>query len=307
MTGSGDLTNSACDYNSSSAVSGNVTWNLGNNLGKDFTFAGRINDNSATNYCTFNKVGSCTMTYTGPGMNITRAVNVNGGLVLDNASGADLGSGTLTLKSGATLTSKASTLRSSSITAQSGSAMCVTSCTFNGASMNFQSGSSLTVGDSQAKTIGALNGGSANITINNGASCEMYIYKNAQFSAISTTGTLTLSGTFKLSYNTSARSGVVPKNLPSFKLVDAGNISLGSNFAFDLQELPAGYYWDTSKFATEGTISITNVDPTGVNEVKAVDLGSDELTEAYTLSGVYVGRPTKPGIYVQNGQKYLVK
>ena len=48
-------------------------------------------------------------------------------------------------------------------------------------------------------------------------------------------------------------------------------------------------------------------DPTGVNEVKAVDLNSDELTEAYTLSGVYVGRPTKPGIYVQNGQKYLVK
>ena len=307
VTGSGDLTNSACDYNSSSAVSGNVTWNLGNNLGKDFTFAGRINDNSATNYCTFNKVGSCTMTYTGPGMNITRAVNVNGGLVLDNASGADLGSGTLTLKSGATLTSKASTLRSSSITAQSGSAMSVTSCTFNGASMNFQSGSSLTVGDSQAKTIGTLNGGSANITINNGASCEMYIYKNAQFSAISTTGTLTLSGTFKLSYNTSARSGVVPKNLPSFKLVDAGNISLGSNFAFDLQELPTGYYWDTRAFATEGTISITNVDPTGVNEVKAVDLNSDELTEAYTLSGVYVGRPTKPGIYVQNGQKYLVK
>ena len=307
VTGGGDLTNSACDFNSSSAVSGNVTWNLGNNLGKDFTFAGRINDNSATNYCTFNKVGSCTMTYTGAGMNITRAVNVNGGLVLDSASGADLGSGTLTLKSGATLTSKASTLRSSSITAQSGSAMSVTSCTFNGASMNFQSGSSLTVGDSQAKTIGTLNGGSANITINNGASCEMYIYKNAQFSAISTTGTLTLSGTFKLSYNTSARSGVVPKNLPSFKLVDAGNISLGSNFAFDLQELPTGYYWDTRAFATEGTISITNVDPTGVNEVKAVDLGSDELTEAYTLSGVYVGRPTKPGIYVQNGQKYLVK
>ena len=306
VTGSGDLTNSACDYNSSSAVSGNVTWNLGNNLGKDFTFAGRINDNSATNYCTFNKVGSCTMTYTGPGMNITRAVNVNGGLVLDNASGADLGSGTLTLKSGATLTSKASTLRSSSITAQSGSAMCVTSCTFNGASMNFQSGSSLTVGDSQAKTIGALNGGSANITINNGASCEMYIYKNAQFSAISTTGTLTLSGTFKLSYNTSARSGVVPKNLPSFKLVDAGDISLGSNFAFDLQNLPAGYKWDTSTFATDGTIKVIS-DPTGVNEVKAVELGSDELTEAYTLSGVYVGRPTKPGIYVQNGQKYLVK
>ena len=28
------------DFNSSAKVSGNVTWNIGNDLGKDFTFAG---------------------------------------------------------------------------------------------------------------------------------------------------------------------------------------------------------------------------------------------------------------------------
>ena len=307
VTGGGDLTNSASDFNSSAKVSGNVTWNIGNDLGKDFTFAGRINDNSSTNYCTFNKVGSCTMTYTGAGMNITRAVNVNGGLVLNNASGADLGSGTLTLKSGATLTSKASTLRNSSITAQSGSAMCVTKCTFNGNTMNFQSGSSLTLGDSPSKAIGTLEAGNANVTTNSGTTLAFYIKNNNATSSISTSKTLTINSTLRVEYNTNKLNGVKPDRLPSFKLVDAGNITLGSNFAFDLQELPAGYYWDTSKFATEGTISITNVDPTGVNEVKAVDLNSDELTEAYTLSGVYVGRPTKPGIYVQNGQKYLVK
>jgi hypothetical protein len=186
--------------------------------------------------------------------------------------------------------------------------MNVTNCTFNGASMNFQSGSTLTIGDlvSTSKAIGTLNGGSANITINNGASCEMYIRNNTQSSTLSTTGNLTLNGTFRLSYNTSARNGLKPASLPSFKLVDAGNISLGSNFAFDLQELPAGYKWDTSAFATDGIIKVAS-DPTGVNEVKAVELGSDELTEAYTISGAYVGRPTKPGIYVQNGQKYLVK
>lgn len=88
--------------------------------------------------------------------------------------------------------------------------------------------------------------------------------------------------------------------------MDAGNIVLGSNVTWTLQELPAGYVWDTSSFATDGTISIIS-DPSGVNELKAVTLGSGELTEAYTLGGAYVGRPTKPGIYIQNGQKYVVK
>ena len=187
--------------------------------------------------------------------------------------------------------------------------MCVTSCTFNGATMNFQSGSSLTVGDlvSNTKAIGKLEAGSANILVSNGASCEMYIRNNTTCSKIATTGRVTLSGTFKLSYNTSTRNGVKVAELPSFKLVDAGTITLGSNFAFDLQELPAGYYWDTRTFATDGTVSITNVDPTGINELRGTPLDSGELTDAYTISGTYVGRPTKPGIYIQNGQKYVVK
>ena len=309
VTGEGTLTSTNLDYNSSTPVAaGFVTWNIGNAVGKDFTFAGAINELSSTHYCVFNKVGSCTMTYTGPGMNITHPVSVNGGLILNNSNGADLGSGTLTLKSGATLTSKASTLRSSAITAQSGSAMCVTSCTFNGASMNFQSGSSLTVGDlvSTVKAVGTLEAGSANIIVSNDASCEMYIYNNTLCSVINTTGKLTLNGTFKLTYNT-GRKGVVAKNLPSFKLVDAGTITLGSDFAFDLQELPAGYYWDTRTFATDGIVNITNVDPTGINELRGTTLDSGELTDAYTISGTYVGRPTKPGIYIQNGQKYVVK
>ena len=306
VTGSGSLTNSACDFSSSAQVSGNVTWNIGNSLDRNFTFAGSINDNSASNYCTFNKVGTCTMTYTGPGMNITHAVNVEGGLVLNNASGAGLGSGALTLKSGAVLTSTASTVGNSSITAQSGSEMRVINCTFNGGTMSFQNGSALTVGDATSKTQGTLNAGSANITVAASASCEIYIRNNTQFSTINTTGRLTLNGPLKVTFWDNARSGVKPAQLPSFQLVNANHITLGSTFSFDLQALPDGYAWDTSTFATDGTIKIVS-GPSGVDDVKAVSLGSDELTEAYTLSGAYVGRPTKPGIYIQNGQKYSVK
>ena len=307
VTGSGSLTNSACDFNSSAQVSGNVTWNIGNNLGKNFTFSGGVNDNSSSNYCTFNKVGSCTMTYKGPGMNITHPVTVNGGLILNNETGANLGTGKLTLASGSTLTSTASTLKNGTIQANSTSKMFVTKCNFNGTTMTFSSGSELNVYEnSTAKNVGVLDAGSANITISSGAMISAYLKSNTSASSITTTGKVTINGNITLVYNSSSRSGVKPTLMPSWKIVDAGNIVLGSNVTWTLEELPAGYIWDTSSFATDGTVSII-ADPSGVNELKAVALGSDELTEAYTLSGAYVGRPTKPGIYIQNGQKYVVK
>ena len=307
VTGSGSLTNSACDFNSSAQVSGNVTWNIGNSLDKDFTFSGSINDNSASNYCTFNKVGSCTMTYNGPGMNITHPVTVNGGLILNNETGANLGTGKLTLASGSTLTSTASTLKNSTIQANSTSKMYVTKCNFTGTTMTFSSGSELNLyKNSNVKDRGVLDAGSANITINNGAKISAYLKNNTLASSITTTGKVTINGNITIEYNSNSRTGVTPKQMPSWKIVDASNIVLGSTVTWTFAELPEGYVWDTSNFATDGTVSII-ADPTGVNELKAVQLGSNELTEAHTLSGAYVGRPTKPGIYVQKGQKYIVE
>jgi hypothetical protein len=185
--------------------------------------------------------------------------------------------------------------------------MFVTKCNFNGTTMTFSSGSELHVYEnSTAKNVGVLDAGSANITISSGAMISAYLKSNTSASSITTTGKVTINGNITLVYNSSSRSGVKPTLMPSWKIVDAGNIVLGSNVTWTLEELPAGYIWDTSSFATDGTVSII-ADPSGVNELKAVALGSDELTEAYTLSGAYVGRPTKPGIYIQNGQKYIVE
>ena len=304
VTGSGALTNTSSDYNSRNAMAAaGVTWNIGNSTGKDFTFSGTISDMDASYYCVFNKVGTCTMTYKGEGMNITHAVNVSGGLVLNKEGGAGLGTGKLTLLNGSELTATTATLSNTTLQGNNGSKMAVKSLVFAGKTMNFSSGSTLAVGDG---AVGSMDAGSANITVANGATYATYIRTNTNSSKLTTTGTVTFNGKITLTCNSSGR-GIKPAQLPSWQLVEAGNIVLGSAFTWDLPELAEGYYWDTTSFATDGTISITNSDPTGVNTLRAVELGSDELTEAYTVGGAYVGRPTKPGIYIQNGQKYVVR
>ena len=303
VTGKGTLANAGRNFGNNNVETGNVTWNVGNSLGHDFTFSGTVEDGSASIYCTFNKVGTCTMTYNGTGMNITHAVNVSGGLVLNKADGAGLGTGKLTLQNDAELTVTAATLSNGTLQANSGSRMTVKSLDFDGTAMNFASGSTLVVGNGVS---GTLDAGSADITVAGGADYATYIRTNTSAAKLTTTGTVTLDGTFTLTYNSSAR-GIKASALPSWQLIDAGNIVLGNDFNWNLQELPEGYYWNTDLFATEGRISITDNDPTGVNTLKTVSLGSEELTEAYTVSGAYVGRPKRAGIYIQNGIKYMVK
>ncbi len=56
LTGSGSLAQPVANFQNSSAVSGNNTWNVGNSDGKDFSFAGTITDNNSSNKVLFNKV-----------------------------------------------------------------------------------------------------------------------------------------------------------------------------------------------------------------------------------------------------------
>ena len=310
VTGGGTLTSTSADYNSRNAVSaGNVTWNIGNSIDKNFTFAGAINDMSSSYYCTFNKVGTCTMTYTGAGMNITHPVSVSGGLTLNKEGGASLGSGTVTLQSGAVLTSVASTLNNLQITANNGSEMKVQACTFTGNALRFLRGSALSNCDLDGKTVGKLDAGSASVSLATGTTFANYINTKTSCSKLTTTGQVTINGTVKVEMNTGRRgvTEAVMATLPTWQLVDAGTLSVAGDITWELPTLPDGYYWDTASFATNGTIGITNVDPTGISDLRAVTLESNELTDAYTVDGMYVGRPTKAGIYIQNGVKYIVR
>ena len=85
----------------------------------------------------------------------------------------------------------------------------------------------------------------------------------------------------------------------------AGSFSCNKDVSITLPTLPDGLYWDTSNLLkAEGVLSITNIPPTGINEVRT-DGNSDGRT--YTLSGMPVENPTKKGVYIRNGKKFVVK
>ena len=102
LTGRGSLAQPTANFQNQSAVSGNNTWNVGNDDLGDFVFDGTFTDGGGSNKCIFNKVGSCKMTVGGKS-NHTGATNVRAG-ELSLKSGALIGKGALTVNAGAILT-----------------------------------------------------------------------------------------------------------------------------------------------------------------------------------------------------------
>ncbi|MDZ4818118.1 MAG: PEP-CTERM sorting domain-containing protein [Planctomycetota bacterium] len=64
-------------------------------------------------------------------------------------------------------------------------------------------------------------------------------------------GAVTLNGSLEVGL----AGGYLPTVGDTFNLLDFGSLSLGSNFAFNFAG-PAGLVWDTSSFATDGSISV---------------------------------------------------
>ena len=90
-------------------------------------------------------------------------------------------------------------------------------------------------------------------------------------------GNATLNGTIYVTYNA---NGWTPAEGDYVRVVDcAGTIS--GTPKFDLQALPAGLGWDTSKFLTEGVVYVANA--TGIREI-GFDAGSFQA-DVYTLNG----------------------
>ena len=279
VTGSGSLNQPVANFQNSSAVSGNNTWNIGNSDGHDFTFAGTFTDNGASNKVLFNKVGTCKMTFTGTGT-FQGACRVNAGELCLNSTKTDimLGSSTLNVAKDAILSGRG---------------------TLGNTTTTIAAGGTIRSGITETNAQGNLNFGGGNLTVNGTA--QTYISTKTAFSKFTNIGTLKLSGTLVVR----GKEGLALSEGDELKIFDASTITLGSNLQYDLCQPNAalGLTWDTSRLS-EG-ILVVGPAPVGVLSIHADELDKADI---YTLHGVKMKqRPTRPGIYIVNGRKMQLK
>ena len=279
VTGSGSLNHPISNFQNQNGVSGNNTWNIGNSDDNNFTFAGTIHDEGGSNKSLFNKVGTCKMTFTGKG-DFSGACRVNGGELCLNSSKTDimLGTGTLNVAKGATLSGKG-TLGNSSVTVATGG--------------------TIRSGITETNAGGNLKFSDKNLTVN--GTIQTYISTKSTFSKFTGIGKLTLNGTLAVR----GKEGLELAVGDELMIFDASEIVLGSNVVFDLCEpnKAMGYTWDTSRL-NEG-ILVVGPAPDGIMSLKSDALRDAEI---FTLQGVRLqNRPTRAGIYVVDGRKMLLK
>ncbi|MBR1800305.1 MAG: autotransporter-associated beta strand repeat-containing protein [Bacteroidaceae bacterium] len=294
LTGKGSLVQAGPDFKSSTAVSGNNTWNVGNSNDKNFTFAGIFTDNGGSNKVVFNKIGTCKMTVSGKS-NHSGGTTVQGGELHFNA-GATLGTGTLTVNKGAIL---------SGVTATT---------PLTNSATTLKAGAILQVGANASATTGLIDFGGKNVTIPAGAFLQLGLSRaavtNATTGAITNTGgtslqninKLTMSGTIQLHYSVSFASNVkvgdvvyLWKDVTTF----TGNPVLES----EVIDAEKGLFWDTTDIK-QGILRVTDVVPVGIRGI-AEEAG--EAPTIYTLDGRPVSNPRRGNVYIINGRKVLMR
>lgn len=92
-------------------------------------------------------------------------------------------------------------------------------------------------------------------------------------------GNAVLDGTIYVTYN----STWTPAVGEYVRVLTCGG-TISGNPTFELQALPNGLYWDTSKFLTEGVIYVTDTD-TGIDGISTDRV---QKTDVYTLDGIKV-------------------
>ncbi len=279
VTGSGALIQAVSNFQNQTAVSNTTnTWQLGNSDGNNFTFAGKITD-SGTNKCAFTKVGDCKMTFTGSG-SFQGVARVNAGELVLNNSGSDgmLGTNTLTVANGGTLSGKG-VLTNSSTTVSAGG--------------------TLRSGINETSYSGNLQFSGKNVTVN--GTMQTYIGSRSLYSTFTDIGTLNLQGTLVVK----CKDGLELAEGTEIQLIEASTITLGDDLELDLDEPnhSMGYTWDTSRL--EEGILVVGPAPLAVTDIKAASL--DDAT-VYTLQGIKLNnRPTRKGIYIVDGVKTLLE
>ena len=287
LIGSGTLRHKEVDFSSSSGVSGNVTWQIGNSseeLG-DFTFAGSIYDAGGSNKSNFEKVGTCTMTVSKAWENSGTVKVSEGRLVV--GSGVTLGTGALTVAEEGTLMGVSATsiaaarknpVTNSSVTIN-GALRCGTSETattssfwnFGAKPLTFGAASTLYVGVNKCSTSASVPGcthllaedANGSITFQDGATVSVYLSS---------------------SYDPASSIGTDIEKADSFYVFNFPHATVG-DVKFDLPALPNHYYWDTNSFK-RGYLHIRyTTEETGI-----VSIAPDEpvKVEVYNTNGIAV-------------------
>lgn len=261
LTGSGNL-GGTCTFSSAGNTNVN-TWEVGN--ADDFTYSGAVESNA-----NFTKVGAGKMSVNGD-WTTTGSVNVNAGELHLNA-GKRLGTGALAVAGNATLSGvSGATASSAAKTPMTNSAI-----TING---TIQCGSMATA------TTGYWSMGGKNLTLNSSATWRVGLTRcatatNPGCATIINPGKLTLAdgATLSIFLNESITFTTSEEQADSFRIFsDAASVNIG-NIKFELPELPAGNYWDTSRL-NEGYLFVRYSQAMAVTSVP-----NDEMVEVEVVS-----------------------
>ena len=274
LTGKGSLIQPVADFKSQAAVSGSNTWNIGNSWEEvgDFTFEGTFTDPGSSNKCVFNKVGTCKMSVTGKSNHSGATTVKEGELCL--RSGAQIGTGSLTVSKGAVLSG-------------------VTTSKVPLANSSFTINGILRPGSTATANFGTLFFNNKNVTVGQTGVLLFRALSKSMHTSLGDITKLTVNGTIRIEVaeNHTLQVG------DELQLWPAAT-QLAGTPTFDL---PEGITWDTSRIS-EGVITVTAIS-TGI---RSIENGKLTIESYYDLNGRRVQNVGK-GIYIRGGRKTAVK
>lgn len=281
LAGSGKLGGWASFSNNGG--SGTNTWEVGN--ATDWTWSGIVTANS-----NLTKVGTGKATFNGASDHTGNTI-VNAGELHFGAK-ATLGTGTLTVKKGATL-----------------SGVTGTNVSLTNSSYNINAGATLQVGAIPTASTGTINFGGKNVTIAKDAILSIGVGRAATATnngCTSLTGInrLSMNGTIQLHYASTATTGLVPGD--SIVLWTATTVTGTPVLESEIINEELGLYWDTTDLR-QGILRVTNQVPDGI---LAIGGGLPEDDAVYDLNGRKVAdkltRDLRRGIYIYRNKKILI-
>ena len=291
LTGKGQLLQPVANFVNSAGVTGSNTWNVGNSWDEDgdFAFDGIFSDGGGTNKCIFNKVGTCKMTVSGKSTH-TGGTTVKGGELLLK-SGAQLGTGTIIVQKGATL-----------------SGVTTAAVPFANSAVTINSGGTLQVGSTALAYTGQMDFGGGNLTINKGATLHVTARRGASGSITGCThlqniGKLTMNGAVEVAVQTS-NSLAVGDSILLWK--DVTTMTGTPTLATYVIDEANGLYWDDSDIK-QGILRVTDEIPSGISHARNAR-NARSVENYYDLAGRKVsGILGNSNIIIGGGKKYLVR
>lgn len=245
------------------------TWNIGY-LNTDFSFAGKL-----ASGITVNKYGTGRMTLTGAS---GAPINIYAGEVEVANTSASTTTGTITVRSGATLLGAGQT---GPVVVNAGGMIATTKSTI------------LTGAITLTGTLRVNSGGKIRVRGRGTSSSRIDTYNVA--------GSITLSSP---SFVMERLNGEWQPDEQLKVFTGAGAITLTGTPTFTPERPLDGYKWDWSELQSSGVIRIVaDPDAVGINHVNAFSNGGQEV---YDLTGRRMDNPSK-GVYILNGKKVIVK